>query len=122
MTDLLSLGVPNAHQARVVLNDVMAGLSFLEGLAGVDSERIALVGHSFGGQLTLLAAERDQRVRAVVTFRVPAKDQRPDIPDSCGERLLHGSWARDGGRTSPIGSVPPAEDVSRSWQDTRGWT
>jgi len=55
------------------LDDEMAGLSFLRRLKAVDSERIALVGHSLGGQLTLLAAERDKRIRAVVTFAAAAQ-------------------------------------------------
>ena len=55
------------------LDDVTAGLSFLRSRAGVDSDRIALVGHSFGGQLTLLAAERDRRLRAAVTFAAAAQ-------------------------------------------------
>jgi dienelactone hydrolase len=50
------------------LDDVMAALAFLKTVPGVDIHRIALAGHSFGGQLTLLAAERDSTVRAVVTF------------------------------------------------------
>jgi len=50
------------------LEDVTAGLSFLKSLPGVDSRRIAVVGHSFGGQLTLLAAEHDSTLRAAVTF------------------------------------------------------
>lgn len=54
------------------LEDVTAGLSFLKSLPGVDSRRIAVVGHSFGGQLTLLAAERDSTLRAVVTFSAAA--------------------------------------------------
>src|SRR5579859_3836673 len=40
--------------------------------SGVDSHRIAVVGHSFGGQLTLLAAERDSSLRAAVTFSAAA--------------------------------------------------
>ncbi len=54
------------------LDDVMAGLSFLETLPGIDSHRLAVVGHSFGGQLTLLAAERDPTLRAAVTFGAAA--------------------------------------------------
>ena len=54
------------------LDDVTAGLSFLKSLPGVDSRRIAVVGHSFGGQLTLLAAERDSTLRAVVIFSAAA--------------------------------------------------
>jgi carboxymethylenebutenolidase len=54
------------------LDDVMAGLSFLKTLPGVDPHRIAVVGHSFGGKITLLAAERDSRLRAAITFGAAA--------------------------------------------------
>jgi dienelactone hydrolase len=54
------------------LDDVMAALAFLKTAPVIDSRRIAIVGHSFGGQLTLLAAERDKAVRAVVTFGAAA--------------------------------------------------
>jgi carboxymethylenebutenolidase len=50
------------------LDDVLAGLSFLKAARAIDARRIAIAGHSFGGQLTLLAAERDNSVRAAVTF------------------------------------------------------
>jgi len=50
------------------LNDALAGLGFLKTLPQVDAHRIAVVGHSFGGQVTLLAAERDSTVRAAVAF------------------------------------------------------
>jgi carboxymethylenebutenolidase len=50
------------------LDDVMAALAFLKTAPGIDSRRIAVAGHSFGGQLTLLAAELDKGVRAAVTF------------------------------------------------------
>jgi carboxymethylenebutenolidase len=54
------------------LDDLTAGLSFLKGFAAVDSGRIAVAGHSFGGQLALLSAERDAGVRAAVTFAAAA--------------------------------------------------
>jgi carboxymethylenebutenolidase len=54
------------------LDDVTAGLRFLKDFPSVDSGRIAAAGHSFGGQLTLLAAERDSAVRAAVTFGAAA--------------------------------------------------
>lgn len=50
------------------MNDVLAGLAFLRSLPEVDPHRIALVGHSFGGSLTVLAAERDSTLRAAVVF------------------------------------------------------
>ncbi len=54
------------------LDDVLAALSFLKTFPEIDAKRIALVGHSFGGQLTLLAAERDTTLRAAVTFAAAA--------------------------------------------------
>jgi dipeptidyl aminopeptidase/acylaminoacyl peptidase len=54
------------------LDDVLAGLSFLKTAPAIDAKRIAIVGHSFGGQVTLLAAERDNTVRAAVTFAAAA--------------------------------------------------
>ena len=54
------------------LDDARAGLSFLRHLPEVDARRIAVAGHSFGGQLALLTAERDSTVRAVVAFAAAA--------------------------------------------------
>jgi dipeptidyl aminopeptidase/acylaminoacyl peptidase len=54
------------------LADVRAGVSFLRSLARIDPRQIGVVGHSFGGQLTLLAAEQDSTIRAVVTFAAAA--------------------------------------------------
>jgi len=68
------------------LDDVMAALAFLKTVPGVNSHRIAVAGHSFGGQLTLLAAERDTTVRAAVTFAAAAGawDRSPELR----ERLM----------------------------------
>jgi dipeptidyl aminopeptidase/acylaminoacyl peptidase len=68
------------------LDDVTAALSFLKTVPGVDAQRIALAGHSFGGQLTLLAAELDSTIRAVVTFGAAANswERSPELR----ERLL----------------------------------
>ena len=54
------------------LDDVLAALAFLKATPTIDVKRIAIVGHSFGGQLTLLATERDNTVRAAVTFAAAA--------------------------------------------------
>jgi dipeptidyl aminopeptidase/acylaminoacyl peptidase len=54
------------------LDDATSGLLFLKNLPEVDARRVAVAGHSFGGQLTLLEAEHDPAIRAAVTFGAAA--------------------------------------------------
>jgi carboxymethylenebutenolidase len=54
------------------LTQAQAGLAFLRAEADVDRGRVVLVGHSFGGSLTLLLAARDTLIRAVVVFGAAA--------------------------------------------------
>jgi dienelactone hydrolase len=54
------------------LDDALAGLAFLKTAKGVDPKRIAIVGHSFGGMLTLLSGDHDSTIRAEVTFAAGA--------------------------------------------------
>jgi len=62
----------NALQFRLLetteMSDARSGLTFLRALPGVDARDIAVIGHSFGGSLTLFMAEREPDVRAVVIF------------------------------------------------------
>ncbi len=50
------------------MSDATAGLAFLRALPGVDARDVAVIGHSFGGSLTFLLAEREPNLRAVVIF------------------------------------------------------
>jgi dienelactone hydrolase len=50
------------------LEDALSGLAYLRTLPEVDTTRVAAVGHSFGGSLTVLVAERDSSLRAAVSF------------------------------------------------------
>lgn len=63
------------------LNEVLAGLAFLRALPTVDPKRVAVVGHSFGGSLTLVLAARDTTIRAAVAFGPAAAswEQSPDL-------------------------------------------
>ncbi len=74
-------GARNALQLQLLqgreMGDALAGLAFLRGLPDVDARDVGAIGHSFGSSLTLLMAEREPGLRAVVTFSGSA-----------------GSWAR----------------------------
>ena len=80
----------NALQMKLLegreLTDALAGLAFVRGLADVDPRRIAVVGHSFGGSLTVLMTEREPALRAAVVFSGAGYswDRSPDLR----ERLL----------------------------------
>src|SRR5260221_8551186 len=62
----------NALQLQLLENremdDALSGLKFLRALPYVDARNVALIGHSFGGSLTVLLAEREPNLRAVVIF------------------------------------------------------
>lgn len=50
------------------MDDALSALKFLRALPYVDAKDVALIGHSFGGSLTVLLAEREPNLRAVVVF------------------------------------------------------
>jgi dienelactone hydrolase len=50
------------------LDEERNGLAVLRSLPGVDSRRVAIVGHSFGGSLALVLAAEDPQIRAVISF------------------------------------------------------
>jgi dienelactone hydrolase len=58
------------------LDDALAGLTFLKAAPDVDPKRIAVVGHSFGGMLTLLSGDHDGTIRAEVAFAAGANSWR----------------------------------------------
>ena len=88
------------------LDDVIAALAFLKSAPAIDAKRIAIAGHSFGGQLTLLAIERDNSVRAVVTFAAAAGSWERSL--ELRDRLR----AAVGKATTPIMLVQAANDYS----------
>ena len=88
------------------LEDVIAGLAVLKATPGIDPRRVAIMGHSFGGQLTLLAAERDNTIRAAVTVSAAAGSWQRSA--ELRERLLR---AVDKS-TAPIMLIQAANDYS----------
>ena len=92
------------------LDDVMAGLTFLKTAPAIDAKRIAIAGHSFGGLPTLLAVERDNSVRAAVTFAAAAGswERSPELR----ERLRSAVDST----TAPIMLIQAANDY---WMGTR---
>ena len=100
----------NALQLQLLENsemsDALSGLAFLRKLPDVDVRRVAAVGHSLGGSLTLLLAEREPALRAVVIFSGAGYswDRSPDLR----ARLL-GAVARI---KAPVFFIHAANDYS----------
>jgi len=88
------------------LNDALAGLAFLRALPEVDARRVAAAGHSFGGSLTLLLAERDSTLAAAVDFGGAAASWKPS--PELRARLLK---AVDGTKV-PVFFIHAANDYS----------
>jgi len=86
------------------LDDALAGLLFLKTAPGIDPKRIAIVGHSFGGVVTLLSGERDASVRAEVTFGAGANSWRQSA--DLRQRVL----AAVGKTSAPILLIHAAND------------
>src|SRR5438477_1069019 len=86
------------------LNDALAGLTFLKGTPDVDPKRIAIVGHSFGGMLTLLSGDHDSNIRAEVAFAAGANSWRGS------QELRDRTLAAVGKTVAPVMLVYAAND------------
>jgi carboxymethylenebutenolidase len=64
---------------RAELGDVRAAVNWVAGRPEVDSQRIVMLGSSFGGVLTVLALGEDSALRAGVSFAGPSMSW-PDAP------------------------------------------
>jgi dienelactone hydrolase len=98
MTSELAAHGPEARntlQLRLLehreLSDATAGLAFLRGLPEVDPPKVAIVAHSFGGSLTILQAEREHDLRAVVIFSCAGYswDRSPELRARLLEAVAH---------------------------------
>jgi len=100
----------NRLQLRLLEKDQLDqqsnSLEFLRGLKIVDSRRVALVGHSFGGMLAMMNGERDHSIRAIVNFGGGARSW----PRSSylRERVTQAA----GQITSPVFFIQAANDYS----------
>jgi dienelactone hydrolase len=103
-------GGRNAVQLELLqtedLDEALAGLAYLRARPDVDAHRLAAVGHSFGGSLTVLLAARDTSLRAAVVFAGAALSwqQSPELR----ARLLEAV----GETSTPIFFIHAANDYS----------
>jgi dienelactone hydrolase len=88
------------------LDDELSALAVLRSLRLVDKNRIAVVGHSFGGSLAMLIAEKDQSIRALVSFGGGARSWPRSL--YLRERLVQATSKL----TTPVFLIHAANDYS----------
>jgi len=73
------------------LSDAEAGLALLRRLPAVDARRIAIVGHSFGASLSIIQAEREPSLRALVLFSPVGYswDRSPELRSRLTAAMTH---------------------------------
>ncbi len=100
------------------MNEAMAGLAFLRALPDVDPQRIAVSGHSFGGSLSLLLAERDQSLRAAVVFGAAAGswNHSPALRERLLSAVRHTAAPILLIHTANDYSIAPGENLAREMQ------
>ena len=87
------------------MNDALTALAYLRALPAVDAHKVVLVGHSFGGSLTLLMAERNN---LGVARSLPA-GYSWDRSAQLQERLLAAMWRQI---EMPVFFIHAANDYS----------
>ncbi len=98
------------------LEDVRAAIGAVRARADVDPSRVAVTGTSYGGILTLLAAEADSTLRAAVAFAPAAMNWGWNSP--LRDRLVAGAGrirvpslvvqAENDWHVGPVSELPPA--------------
>jgi dienelactone hydrolase len=66
-TDRRTMNFPGSTLQAKYLHDLSVALDVIEQLPGIDSSRIASMGHSLGGQEAVWLAWYDSRIKAVVS-------------------------------------------------------
>jgi dienelactone hydrolase len=100
------------------MNEAVAGLAFLRALPDVDPRRLAVSGHSFGGSLSLLLAEREPSLRAAVVFGAAAGSwsQSPALRERLLSAVQHTAAPVLFIHTANDYSVEPGKHLAREMQ------
>jgi dienelactone hydrolase len=96
------------------LEEMRVGVNFLRSRRDVDTNRLAVIGHSFGGSLALLLAEDDPGLKAVVDFAGGAVswDRSPQLRARLTKAVTH--------ITAPVLFIHARNDYSTGPADSLG--
>lgn len=104
------------------IRDARAALDFLRGAAGVDAQRLGLLGLSLGGLVAVLTAAQDRRVRALALWGAVAEPRRAvqqkTTPETAAQLQARGvadlgGWPIGAGLVRELMSAEPLRTAER---------
>ncbi|MEO6623998.1 MAG: dienelactone hydrolase family protein [Burkholderiaceae bacterium] len=106
------------HRLAAECDDVLAAFSHVGSLPGIDGARIGVMGSSFGGVNTLLAAAREPRLRCAVEFAGAAMnwDRNPVIAAHMVAAAKKVTMPIYFVQAANDFSIRPTEDIARALQ------
>jgi len=113
VTDYAESGFSIDHQR--IANDVPAVITWAlgDGSLAIDPDRIATLGHSLGGKISLLAASADPRIKAVVAWD-PVDSNAPSVaPEKMG--AIGAAVAVIGETTNATGGFMPCAPAAENF-------
>jgi dipeptidyl aminopeptidase/acylaminoacyl peptidase len=118
-----STGDAGAATGDDVADDTAAAIAWLRHDRSIDGERIALIGHSFGGIVAPIVAARDPKIAAVVLMGAPATSFRETMRYQWTYTISQDRTIPPDGRAAALAAAMRQQDVNvkASEQHWRQW-
>jgi dipeptidyl aminopeptidase/acylaminoacyl peptidase len=107
-----SQGDADAATAEDTAADARAALSFLRARSDVDSRRLGLVGHSYGGEIAPMVAAGDPALAAVVLLAGPARTFRETMRYQLRYRIENDPAIPPAGRAAALEDAMRQQDAN----------
>ena len=107
-----SQGDADAATAEDTVADARAALSFLRARSDVDGRRLALLGHSYGGEIAPMVAAEDPGLAAVVLLGGPARSFRETMRYQLRYRIENDSAIPPDGRPAALEDAMRQQDAN----------
>jgi dipeptidyl aminopeptidase/acylaminoacyl peptidase len=118
-----STGSADSTTGDDVARDALVAIAWLRRQPSIDAERIAVIGHSFGGAVAPLVAGRDPRVAAVVLMGAPARSFREIMRYQHRYRIEHDPRIAPPSRDSALAAAMRVQErnATTSGEHWRRW-
>lgn len=119
-----STGDANAATGDDVADDARVAVAWLRSCPGIDPARVALIGHSFGGEVAPLVAADDPKIAAVALMGAPARNFRETMRYQHRYRIEHDPSIAPAQREAALTEAMRLQEsnVARSVEKWRQWS